>query len=98
MKEIKEQLKQETLEEAVKRVFKEYSNNTSLAEDHYDYMMDKEDFKEASLEILEWQAERMFSEEDMREAFKANYTPFSATNIGDLEQDFQKWFGQYKKK
>jgi hypothetical protein len=45
-----------------------------------------------------WMAERMYSEEDMREAFKANYTPFSATNIGDVEQDFQKWFEQFKKK
>jgi hypothetical protein len=45
-----------------------------------------------------YQAKRMYSEEDMREAFKANYTPFSATNIGDVEQDFQKWFEQFKKK
>lgn len=49
-------------------------------------------------ELLKWHATQMYSEEDMREAFKANYTPFSATNIGDVEQDFQKWFEQYKKK
>jgi hypothetical protein len=46
--------------------------------------------------MAEWQQERMY--EDMKEAFKANYTPFSATNIGDVEQDFQKWFEQHKKK
>ena len=64
-------LKQETLEEAADRLFKTHSNNTSLAEGHYDYMMDKEDFKEASLEIAKWQQKRMYSEEDLRNAFKA---------------------------
>lgn len=57
--------KKETLEEAAERLFKTHSNNTSLAEGHYDYMMDKEDFKEASLEIAKWQQEKMYSEEDM---------------------------------
>ena len=50
--------KQETLEEAAERLFKIYSNNTSLAEGHYEYMMDKEDFKEASLELSKWQQEQ----------------------------------------
>jgi translation initiation factor 2 beta subunit (eIF-2beta)/eIF-5 len=54
--------KQETLEETAERLFKVYSNNTSLSEGHYDYMMDKEDFKEASLEIVKWQEQRMSSE------------------------------------
>jgi hypothetical protein len=62
-----EEPKQETLEEAAERIFEIYSNNTSLAEGHYDYMMDKEDFKEASLEIAKFQAERMYSEEEVRQ-------------------------------
>jgi hypothetical protein len=45
-----------------------------------------------------WQAERMYSEEDMKEAFRSNYTPFSATNTGDFDEDFDKWFKQFKKK
>jgi hypothetical protein len=42
--------------------------------------------------------ERMYSEEDLREAFKSCYTPFSFDRIGDLEHDFNKWFEQFKKK
>ena len=41
---------------------------------------------------------KSYSEEDLREAFKQNYTPFSATNIGDFDKDFEKWFEQFKKK
>jgi hypothetical protein len=42
--------------------------------------------------------ERMYSEEDLKEAFKSCYTPFAFDRIGDLEQDFNKWFEQFKKK
>jgi hypothetical protein len=45
-----------------------------------------------------WQSERMYSEEDLKEAFKSCYTPFGFDRIGDLEQDFNKWFEQFKKK
>ena len=41
---------------------------------------------------------RMYSEEDLKEAFKSCYTPFSFDRIGDLEQDFNNWFEQFKKK
>lgn len=58
----KEEPKQETLEEVAEKIFKTYSNNTSLAEGHYEYMMDKEDFKQAFSEIAKWQAERMYSD------------------------------------
>jgi hypothetical protein len=51
----------ETLEEVLERVFDIYSTYTSLGEDVYEYTMDKEDFKEASLEIAKWQAERMYN-------------------------------------
>ncbi len=79
----------ETLEEAAERLFKAHSNNTSLAEGHYDYMMDKEDFKEASLEIAKWQAERMYSEEEVLELLrKAHF----------VEQNIEEWFEQFKKK
>jgi hypothetical protein len=42
--------------------------------------------------------EIMYCEEDMKQAFKSNYTPFSASNIGDLDKDFSVWFNQFKKK
>jgi hypothetical protein len=43
-------------------------------------------------------AKKMYSEEDLKEAFKVNYTPFSATNIGDFDKDWNKWFEQFKNK
>jgi len=88
--------KQETPEEAAEK----YANDW---EEIYPEL-DSEDITPIAVSKIDfiagakWQAERMYSEEDMREAFKANYTPFSATNIGDVEQDFQKWFEQFKKK
>ena len=48
-----------------------------------------------------WQQEQdknKFSKEDLKEAFRSNYTPFSATNTGDFDEDFDKWFEQFKKK
>jgi hypothetical protein len=110
----KEKPKQETLEEAADRLFKTHSNNTSLAEGHYDYMMDKEDFKEASLEIAKWQQERMYSEEDMKNAFDSAREFNSLDGIVDvhivlpmggdmsdlqpLHFTFKEWFEQFKKK
>ena len=39
-----------------------------------------------------------YSEEDLKEAFKVHYTPFSASNIGDFDKDWNKWFEQFKNK
>jgi hypothetical protein len=44
------------------------------------------------------QNKKMYSEEDLKEAFKVNYRPFSATNVGDFDKDWNKWFEQFKKK
>ena len=48
-----------------------------------------------------WQAERMYSEEDMREAFKQGHK--SARSMGSYnditeQEDYNKWFEQFKKK
>jgi len=86
--------KQKTLKEVAERIFKIYSNNTSLAEGHYDYMMDKEDFKEASLEIANWQQERSYSEEEVWVLLnKLNET----LNIGS-DLTLEQWFEQSKNK
>jgi hypothetical protein len=57
-------------------------------------------FKKTDVYIneIKQKQERMYSEEDLREAFKSCYTPFSFDRIGDLEQDFNKWFEQFKNK
>jgi hypothetical protein len=56
------------------------------------------DFSDGVIEGAKWQQERMYSEEDLKEAFRSNYTPFSATNTGDFDEDFDRWFKQFKKK
>jgi hypothetical protein len=88
--------KQETLEEVAERIFKIYSNNTSLAEGHYDYMMDKEDFKEASLEIANWQQERSYSEEGVFNLCR-EFAIFVQRKRPSYKQQ-QEWFEQFKKK
>ena len=54
-------------------------------------------FKEGAKWQMDKQ-ERMYSEEDLKEAYKSCYTPFSFDRIGDLDEDFKKWFEQFKKK
>lgn len=88
--------KQETLEEAAKKLFKEYSNNISLAEGHYEYMMDKDDFKEAFLEIAKWMQERMYSEEEVFNICRGFATFVMRTEPSNKKQ--QEWFEQFKKK
>ena len=78
-------MSKETLEEAADRLFKTHSNNTSLAEGHYDYMMDKEDFKEASLEIAKWHQERMYSEEDLKQFAFECVANFLSNNDNKVE-------------
>jgi hypothetical protein len=48
-----------------------------------------------------WQAERMYSEEDMREAFKQGHKSARAMgSYNDIteQEDYNKWFEQFKKK
>jgi NRPS condensation-like uncharacterized protein len=50
----------------------------------------------AMVEMAKWQKEQDNNKEDLKDAFKVNYTPFSATNVGDVDKDFNKWFEQFK--
>jgi hypothetical protein len=83
--------KQETLEEAAENYAVQF-----LLEDEQE--TDSANRKQAFKKGAKWQQERMYSEEDLKEAFKSCYTPFSFDRIGDLEQDFNKWFEQFKNK
>ena len=53
---------------------------------------------DAFIEGAKWQAEKSYSEEDLKEAFKVHYTPFLSTNIGDFDKDWNKWFETFKNK
>ena len=59
------------------------------------------DVQKGFIEGAKWQAERSYSEEDLREAFKQGHS--SARKKGSYneiteQEDFDKWFEQFKKK
>ena len=71
-------------------------NNKELEEaaEQFEYTDGIYGFKQGA----KWQQKNSYSEEDLKEAFESCYTPFSFDRIGELEQDFNKWFEQFKKK
>jgi hypothetical protein len=77
-----------------------YSNQETLEEAARNYRDLKlpDDLYDGFIAGAKWQAKRMHTEEDLKKAFKSCYTPFSFDRIGDLEQDFNKWFETFKKK
>ena len=88
LKEFIDKHKKETLDEAVERLFNYHSNNTSLAEGHYDYMMDKEDFKQASYELVKWQQEQdknKFSAEEVRRIAEWSFHFYKTNEFDDDE-------------
>jgi hypothetical protein len=75
--------KQETLEEVGKFAERKYLERLNNYE--------KCDFKYGVIEGAKWQAERMYSEEDLKSAF------FNGGDMKDIEE-FNYWFEQFKKK
>lgn len=84
-------MKQETLEEAAENYSLELLEAKTI-QPH-----EKTWIKSMFIHIAKWQAERMYSEEDLKEAYKSCYTPLSFGKIGDLDEDFKEWFEQFKK-
>ena len=89
--------KQETLKEAAERLypFNPYSIGNGIKYD--EYAKERRCFKEGA----EWQQERMYSEEDLKEAFEAGHKKgFSGYPNTEnwKELPFEKWFEQFKKK
>jgi hypothetical protein len=81
--------KQETLEEAAHEYFKRGQLGLEKAADT----------ETAFLKGVKWQAERMYSEEDMRNCWKASYKEsFNKWVINKSKTTFKKWLEQYKKK
>jgi hypothetical protein len=93
-----EEPKQETLEEAAERIYREYPNNP-LDKPDWRYNRDVNCFKKRKAFIAgaEWAAEKMYSEEDMKQfaewLIKVNFNYTS--NISDV---FLIWNKQHKKK
>jgi hypothetical protein len=89
-------MKNEKLEEAAKNYIKLPLHKDIDGEERY-YNSNIKSY-DAFIEGAKWQQERSYSEEDLKEGFRSNYTPFSATNTGDFDEDFDRWFKQFKKK
>jgi hypothetical protein len=91
-----EESKQETLEEAAKRI---YGSDVSKDVEYYAFILG-----------AKWQAERMYSEEDLREAYlsaikttgegwNGEYAEGNDPNIEEkFSEGFTQWFEQFKKK
>ncbi len=75
--------KQETLEEA--------------AEKYASISFNKQDLYDGFIAGAKWQAERMYSEEDMAEAFIACWKANVPDGI-ECKVSFNEWFEQFKKK
>ena len=79
--------KQETLEEAAEK----YAKQFDYAEDSSPQV----DF----IEGAKWQQERMYSEEDLREAFKqSRQALIFEKDMPPVYENFEEWFEQFKKK
>jgi len=90
---LKEKAKQETVQEVAERLYPikiESCMEGKIDVNSYE--------RNLFIKGAKWQAERMYSEEDLKEVYKVNYTPFSANNFGDFDKDWNKWFEQFKKK
>ena len=61
--------------------FKEYSDNTSLSEGHYDYLVEKNSFKEAMIEFA-----KMHVQKALKQALESIPCLGSSTDIPSIEE------------
>jgi hypothetical protein len=77
-------MREETIEEAAERLYPA----------EWDW---KE--KESFIEGAKWQQERMYSEEDMREAFKqSRQCKIFQKDMPPVHNTFEEWFNEFKKR
>ena len=93
--------KQETtLEEAAKSKAFEFSVDYKPWETSLDYREYAEyGFEKGFIAGAKWQQERMYSEDDLREAFKQSRNAFIfEKDMPPVYESFEDWFEQFKKK
>ena len=87
-------MKTETIEEAAERL-------SELQEATYT-VQHKTTYQHGFVDGAKWQQERMYSEEDMREAFKGGskmcWTDIKQETQEPYYYDFNEWYNQFKKK
>jgi hypothetical protein len=79
-------MKKETLEETKAQAWIDFAR-TNKDVDMYSFVIGYD-------KGAKWQQERSYSEEDMRKAFIAGFTPKITTTLND---SFNKWFKTFKK-
>ena len=83
-KELK-QNKKETLEEVAERIFDGFGDIT------------KPIVIKRAIELVKWQQERMYSEEESIQKI-IDYVDFQFNTNGELNSEIKKWFEKFKKK
>jgi hypothetical protein len=94
--------KQETLEEAAEN-YADKQSDISMRQNPLEYSKSGEElWYESKVDFIEgakWQAERMYSEDDLREAFKQSRNAFIfEEGMPPVYKSFEEWFEQFKKK
>lgn len=90
----KNRLLEEQIEEEAHNWLYELKNtNPSVLEKRYPFVPMKFGF----IEGVKWQAERMYSEEDMRLAYYTDSAPWSNRHKDYIEVSFDVWIEQFKK-
>jgi hypothetical protein len=85
----------ETLEEAAERIFREpFRKNLTLEE----ITIDGKDAVNCMLSLADWQAERMYTEEEVRKISIDFFFHWWNTRGNNTEQGFDEWFEKFKKK
>lgn len=79
----------ETLEEAAERIYQEDFNTPYLEE------VRRKNIKDAMIKLAKWQAERMYSEEDMRFSFEAGIRKSNSSK--KHSECWQEWIEQFKR-
>jgi hypothetical protein len=92
-----EKSKQETLEEAAERLFKEFQIENPIVPNN-----NIRPFKLGFIKSAKWQAERMYSEEDMKKAIRFGFDKGFCSNSSNKNKNLglseKEWFEQFKKK
>lgn len=86
----------ETLEEAALN----YAKLPKIDSDERYYQTHKCEIHDAFIQGANWQAERMYSEEDLLKAFEKGHDSARRGSYkfnGTMTEDYQEWFEQFKK-
>lgn len=92
-------MEKETLEEAAYQARRDYQDEVGKDGMNECIMLDAMKIQKGFELGAKWQAERMYSEEDLREAFKqSRQCLIFEKDMPPVYNEFEDWFEQFKKK